>query len=263
MLFHLALANAWAGGAESYTYAEPSDCSLSEQDYYQLRDDLKRVRHDEGTIIGVAAEGAQCQKALDVVLRNGPFLGVRRVPDDAHPDACVAIVRPGPDGFQVSRSGVCMADTAGPTRMVSAGYWLPLGASLRWNEHIGSGLSFVADFGWQAPDLGFDPFDLGNSVSVSGNTSRMRGLVGLDVARYGIQGMYVGFRGGAEFATGVEHQALTKGLAEFVAGHKVINNGVALQFGGGLLAELPVGIGPAPESLYPVIEVRVGLANGT
>ncbi|MEZ4241070.1 MAG: hypothetical protein R3F59_33895 [Myxococcota bacterium] len=257
MLLQLALAS---------TASAAPDCQLSESDYYALREEIRDVRRGEGTSIGIAAEGARCQQALDAVIRNGPFLGVRRVEDDVegpYHEQCIAVVRPGPDGYRVDRTGSCH-DTGGssPSRFVSVGYWMPLGASVRLNQDLGRGVSSVLDLGWQAPDLGVDPMHLGENLPPGGDSSKVRGLAGFDLARNGLMGSYVGFRAGVEYTTpAVSAAHATAGLVSFVLGHKWIGDSIAAQVGGGVLAVIPVGNGPEPESLYPAVELRLGATN--
>lgn len=251
MFLHLALAAA---------AAEP-DCSLSEPDYYQLRDELRTLRRGEGESIGVVAEGRECERALDAVIRNGPFLGVQRVGEERTPDQCVAVLRPGAGGYSLATFGDCRADASGPSRMVSVGWWLPYGGTVRWNEDIGYGLSLLFDGGIQGVLIGGeDPFDLGESTEPR-STSSVRGMVGLDIANGELAGTYVGARGGMEAGLTTDGPVPEIALVSFVLGRKWITNGFAAQLGGGVTTEMPLGAGPRPGSLYPVAELRVGVAN--
>jgi hypothetical protein len=262
MLLHLAVA--------STASANPNDCELSESDYFTLREEIRDLRRSQGSTIGIAAEGSGCQQALDAVVRNGPFLGVRRIeadqPGDRYQEQCVAVVRPGPDGYQVDPVGSCQADSSGVTRIISVGYWMPLGASVRLNQDMGRGVSSVVDLGWQAPDLGVNPFDLGSNLPPSGDSSKVRGMLGFDLARNGLMGSYIGFRGGVEYTTPaptIGPVNATSGLVSFVLGHKWVGDGIAAQVGGGVLAAIPLGNGPEPEVLYPTVELRLGGTNGS
>lgn len=250
MILHLALA---AGAAES-------DCSLSEPDYYQLRDELRTLRRGEGESIGVVAEGRECERALDAVIRNGPFIGVHRVGDERVQDQCVAVLRPGAGGYSLATFGECRASPSGPSRMVSVGWWLPYGGTVRWNEDLGYGLSLVLDGGLQGVIGGEDPFDLGESTTPR-TTSSIRGLVGIDIAREHLDGTYVGARGGIEAGLTTTGPEPEMALVSFVLGRKWITNGVAAQLGGGVVTEMPLGGGPRPGVVYPTAELRIGLAN--
>ena len=102
------------------------------------------------------------------------------------------------------------------------------------------------------------PATAGNDFTRS---SSMRWLVGLDMTERGLRGAYFGARGGLEAATPL-HSVIPKyGAVSFVGGRKWIQNGVAVQAGGGLLCEIPMGNGPQPSLLSPVAELRVGLTS--
>lgn len=250
MLLHLAL---------TASAAEP-DCSLGEADYYELRDELRALRRGEGESIGIMAEGPACTQALDDVLRNGPFLGVHRVEDAPAEDQCVAVVRPGAGGYSVATFGKCRADTSGPTRMVSAAWWLPYGGTVRWNEDFGHGVSLLVDGGVQGVLGGEDPFDLG-SIGTPRETSSVRGMVGIDFAKGSLDGAYVGARGGVEAGLTTDGPIAETALVSFVIGHKWISNGFGAQIGGGVVTEMPLGQGPREGVIGPVAELRIGFAN--
>jgi hypothetical protein len=230
--------------------AEDRDCQLSTQDYYDRRRELRGLRRGEGESIGVAAEGEQCERALDDVIRNGPFLGVHRVEPGAT-DQCTAVLRPGSydRGYTLTQVGDCRSDASGPSRMVTP--WLPfagagddgqgVGVSGRWNEDLGRGFSGLVDVAFGTPSLGDEPID-GTPIVVT-DAPLLRALGGVDLAREGLRGGYFGVRGGA------------------VMGHKWVGNGLSAQIGGGLTTEIPIGLGPSPAWTSPVLEARVGLAN--
>ncbi|MEQ1505339.1 MAG: hypothetical protein ABMB14_24115 [Myxococcota bacterium] len=275
-----------------------ADCALSEADYYALRRDLRDLRRSEGASIGVAAEGAQCGRALEAVIRNGPFLGVHRA--SGAPDQCTAVIRPAASdghaappmatiggvppaatpaaraGYTLEVVGDCHSDLSGPSRFVSIGYWLPFGGSVRWDQQVSHGLSVVIDGGWQAVGLDAETYDLG-SAGEPVHDPEFRGLAGFDLSRDGLRGGYVGVRAGAEWIirAGSLDNAIDAGSVEaapsrldpnvgivsFVLGQKWISNGVGFQIGGGLSTEIPLGLGPQPAWVTPVLELRGGLAN--
>ena len=237
------------------------DCTFSETDYYTLREELRTLHRAAGRSIQVAPVTPQCADALDTVLRNGPFLGVDEV-FTAGDDPCVALLEPGGDrGWQLTMNGECRIEPRGPSNMVSVGPWLPYGFSARYNRDIGGGLSVLADFGWAPPRLWGNPFDFKAYGNNFADSSSMRWLVGLDMTERGLRGAYFGARGGVEAATPL-HSVIPKyGAVSFVGGKKWIENGVAVQAGGGLLCEIPMGNGPQPSLLSPVAELRVGLTS--
>jgi hypothetical protein len=254
MLLNLALASA---------YAEDLDCRLSESDYYDLRKELIELRRGEGSSIGVIAEGKQCEMALDAVLRNGPFIGVQRV-EQAKSDSCTAVLRPAPGGYSLATFGDCRDPSmAGPSRMVSVGWWLPFGVSARWNEEIGAGFSAVVDMGWQLPAQN-TPFDLSANAAPTGPATTLRPMVGFDLAPLEFSGSYLGFRTGFEIPLIMDADPFDPelGLVSFLAGHKWMANGFALQAGAGGVAELPMNdTGPRMATVYPALELRVGFTN--
>jgi len=238
------------------------DCTFTESDYYQLRQQLQTLHKTAGRSIGVAPVTPACGEALDAVLRNGPFLGVHEIQGTTD-DPCVALLEPGQDGdgWQLAMNGRCEAEPRGPANLVSVGPWLPYGVSGRYNRDIGGGLSLLADFGWAPPRLWQDPFDFASHGNDNARSSSMRFLVGMDMTERGLRGTYFGFRGGIETATPL-HQVIPKyGAVSFVGGRKWISDGLALQMGGGMLCEIPMGYGgPRPSLLTPVVELRAGVA---
>ncbi|MEQ1567833.1 MAG: hypothetical protein ABMA64_19490 [Myxococcota bacterium] len=262
------------------------DCSFEEADYYTLRDRLREMAQVEGRTVAVAAAGPRCQSAIDAVVSNDPFLRVARVsgPTPDHP--CVAVVAPSPAGWDLELEGTCRSDPdtrevatavgnsaqtaqlrSVKTRrdhMVSIGAWLPYGVTGRWNQDVGKGFSVLADFGWHPPRLWSDPFDLPQGTGPANRTtSSMRAMLGVDLTQDGLVGTYFGVRSGVEGSTPAEGGPTPQlGLVSFVGGHKWSwDNHSALQLGGGVLAEMPLGHGPLPTILSPVAELRLGFTN--
>lgn len=259
---------------------QPRDCSMSGDDYTELREALVSLRQMEGHSIGVAARGHQCSLALDTLIRNGPFLGVHRV-TPGETDQCTAVLGPGPGGFALSTIGDCSGPHAEAhtdelyfNRVVSLAWWYPYGASVRWNEDLGDGFSLLLDIAWQLPEPGTRP-DLSDDIE-AGNRSTltlgmretaMRGLAGFDLSRDDLRGSFVGFRAGVESKlTDKGPESLldpNTGIVSFLFGHKWISEShFALQLAAGAAAEIPMrDVGPRPERLTPVIELRGGLAG--
>jgi hypothetical protein len=237
------------------------DCSFTESDYYQLRQQLQTLHKTAGRSIGVSPATPACQEALQVVLRNGPFLGVHEVqtPND---DPCVALLEPGEggDGWQLAMNGRCEVESRGPANLLSVGAWLPYGVSGRYNRDMGGGLSLLADFGWAPPRLWSDPFDFSTYGNDNPRSASMRFLLGIDMTDRGLRGTYFGVRGGVETANPIHEIVPTYGAVSFVGGRKWISDGLALQAGGGMLCEIPMGHGPLPSLLTPVVELRAGIA---
>jgi hypothetical protein len=254
MLLNLALASA---------YADDLDCRLSEADYYDLRKELIELRRAEGSSIGVIAEGKQCQLALDAVLRNGPFIGVHRL-QAGESEACTAVLRPSEDGFELATFGDCRDPAmGGPSRMISAGWWLPYGVSARWTEDVGGGISAVVDMGWQLPAQD-SPFDLSRNTYPTGPATTVRPMLGFDLAPRDFSGSYLGFRTGFEIPLIMDSDPFDPnlGLVSFLAGRKWMASGFALQAGAGAVAEIPMAdTGPRFAVVYPTVELRVGLTN--
>jgi hypothetical protein len=151
-----------------------------------------------------------------------------------------------------------------PTRLFTLAYWTERGGSLRYNGDLGLGVSFLMDVA-----LGFPGTDFATATpdAITAN-HLLRGLGGIDfAARPGLRGAYVGLRVGVDGAFVEREQGATTFdtdslLTEFVLGRKMIaREGATLQLGGGILADIPLGEGPTPETLGPVVELRVGLAN--
>jgi hypothetical protein len=120
------------------------------------------------------------------------------------------------------------------------------------------------DYGWHAPRAWFgDPTDggtlgLGPDAALS---STMRGLVGVDFARDGLGGFYVGARGGLEAITPTDGFALDEVSVSFVAGHKWLTNGLGVQVGAGIAGAVPLFQGLQPTAVTPVAELRLGWTN--
>lgn len=248
----------------------PRDCSLTEEDYAELRRDLRELRREAGRPIGVAAEGERCEKAILDLMRNDPFLPVELVPSSTlevalsnHPDRCGAILSPPADG-----SGYTLAPVGACDGMVQAGsrssftlaYVTPVGASARVNKHIGAGMSLLFDVA-----VGMNQVEDAHATPDEILAENMfRGLTGFDFAKQrGLRGAYVGLRGGVE-GSFVDQGSFDfqQGIVEFVLGRKwIAAHGFMLQVGGGIGAEIPLGEGPTPETLVPVAELRLGKAN--
>jgi hypothetical protein len=267
--------------------AQAADCALEEADYYEIRTALRELRLAEGGSVGVMAEGPACGRALDSVIRNGPFLGVHRVEGVTPEDPCVAVLQPGPRGWALGLAGECRSMPAtgpvaritaepavpqsalistsdlGPSRIVSFAWWLPYGVSVRLDQDLGRGVSALVDYAWHPPRLWSDQFDFGDTLGPTNvDTSTMRFLGGFDLTHESMRGTFFGARAGVEASTPPEGMLAQYGIVSFVAGRKWIGTGgVTAQLGGGVIAEIPIGLGPTKETLGPVAELRLGFAN--
>lgn len=259
----------WFGLVVSAAVAAPSECALTETDYATLRRELRSLRREAGRPIGVAAEGDRCERAVLDLLRNDPFLPVELVPRSTlemalsgAPDRCGAIVSPPADGtgYELQALGACDGVVeAGSRSLFTLAYWAPVGASMRYNKHLGLGISMLFDAAFGVHDAD-DPTANPDEILAE---NVVRGLVGFDLAkRPGLRGAYVGLRGGAEGHVADDALDLQTGLVEFVVGRKwIATHGLTLQVAGGIAARIPLGNGPMPEELVPIAELRVGLAN--
>lgn len=285
LLFFTTSANAAEGA--------PSECVVEDHEYTEIWAKLREASLSEGHTIGVFAEGLSCERALDRAIRSGPFPGVERVPR-ADVDRCVIILAPGPDGYSLRESTSCASPRAkaelspagspGPARLVSLGWWLPVGGTLRWDERLLGGLSAVFDLALGQPSLDAEgrvsPWwypdwePSWNPKIVTGSdflwsSQRGRLLAGLDLRigarRETLAGPYLGARSGITWIK-VDDVRDTFGfdttVLSVVGGHKWISDGLGGQIGAGLQARspLPGREGPAL-ALSPVIELRVGLSS--
>jgi hypothetical protein len=254
--------------------AATSDCSFSADDYASLHRDLRMLRREAGRPVAVAADGEECERGVLDVLRNDPLLPVELVPRSSlersltsDPNRCGGVVYGTPNGYALEPLGACIdPDDVAPdgslsTRLLSFAYWNARGATIRYNGELGYGLSFLLDAA-----LGFPGADFATATPDELTGSHLlRGLAGIDIAaRPGLRGAYVGLRGGFEGYVDSEEGTFVAetGLTHFVLGRKWIAvHGATLQLGGGVAARIPLGEGPMPETLAPVVELRVGLAN--
>jgi hypothetical protein len=254
--------------------AATSDCSFSAEDDTALHRDLRMLRREAGRPVAVAAEGEVCERGVLDVLRNDPLLPVELVPRSSlersltsDPTRCGGVVYGTANGYALEPLGACLdPDDVAPegtlsTRLFSVAYWNAGGATIRYNGDLAYGLSFLLDAALGFP--GTD-FETATPDEITSN-HLLRGLAGIDIAgRPGLRGAYVGLRAGVEGYVDSEEGAFEAetGLTSFVLGRKwIAQKGATLQLGGGVAARIPMGQGPTPESLAPVVELRVGLAN--
>jgi hypothetical protein len=148
---------------------------------------------------------------------------------------------------------------AGSRSALTVAYWAPVGASVRFDRHVAAGISVLFDAAAGVRDA--DDLDSATPDELLAENV-VRGLAGFNFAKGpGLRGAYVGLRGGAEGHVG-ETLELHTGIVEFVLGRRWIAvHGLTLQLGGGVAARIPLGVGPMPETLVPIGELRVGLAN--
>jgi len=260
----------WFGLVVPAAIAAPSDCSFTEEDYATLRRDLRELRREAGRPIGVAAEGSRCEKAILDLMRNDPFLPVELVPSSTleialtnNPDRCGAIVSPPADGSGYSFDPIGACDgrvEAGSRSSFTLAYVAPVGGSVRLSKHVGAGVSLLFDVAVGLQE-GTDAHATPDEILAQ---NVFRGLTGFDFAKQrGLKGAYAGLRGGVEgqFPEQGSFDFQT-GIVEFVVGRKWISaSGFMFQVGGGIGADIPLGLGPTPETLVPVAELRVGKAN--
>jgi hypothetical protein len=145
------------------------------------------------------------------------------------------------------------------TRLLTFGYWAARGATVRYNGDLGLGMSFVMDLALAFPGTDFTTATPDGILA----NNFVRALGGIDIAaRPGLRGGYIGLRSGVEGFIEEERFESESLLVHFVLGKKwIAKEGATLQVGGGVAARVPLGQGPTPEELSPVVELRVGLAN--
>lgn len=254
-----------------------ADCYVTEEDYQILRKELRDMRQDFGRPLLVAGDTPQCAKAIDAIAKNDPLLGIRLVPSEpgmandtlghalaSSGQRCGAVLAPssGSDWsgsqWELLPIGVCETPPDTDRRVVSLGYWQPVGVSARWNEQISPGFALLIDGAMQVPTTSItDPA-----------LQSWRVLGGFDISNDSLRGNFIGLRGGVERKL-AERKAPpdtmdSSVVAQGVLGRRWIwDNDVALQLGLGGVVLVPEGNYTPGRAMSagPLFEVRLGLAR--
>jgi hypothetical protein len=257
------------------------DCHVTEDGYQILRHQLRTIRQTYGRPLLVAGETPQCENALEAVAKNDPLLGIRVVPrygESARMDighsldqagqTCGAVLEAGEGGsdytgrWVLSEVGPCTPPEDTERRTLTAGYWYPTGASLRWNEEIAPGFSLLVDGAMQLTSAPYTRLVSTPDREIEMGPLSWRVLGGFDMANHSLDGYFFGMRGGLQRVQKPEKVEAST-VAQAVAGRRWIWSNVALQVGLGGVLLIPEGqeIGQRAMDAGPLVEIRLGLAQ--
>lgn len=257
------------------------DCHVTEDGYQILRHQLRTLRQIHGRPLLVAGETPQCENALEAVAKNDPLLGIRVVPrqgESARMDlgyglqregmTCGAVLEAGDGGpdhtgrWALSEVGPCTPPEDSDRRTLTAGYWYPTGASLRYNEEIAPGFSLLVDGAMQLTSAPYERLVSRPDHEIETGPLSWRVMGGFDMANRSLDGYFIGMRGGLQRIQKPE-QAEVSTVAQAVAGRRWIWTNVAFQVGLGGVMLIPEGheIGRRAMDAGPLVEIRMGLAQ--
>lgn len=257
--------------------ATDSDCVLTEEDYPILKRELRELRSQYGRPMMVSSDTPWCENALEAIAKNDPLLGIKVAERSQGQSAreavayglhqagqeCGAVLQPVPGrvgDWELVEVGRCAVPVSPEDRLLTLGYWhtgswYAPGVSLRWNEQVGEGFSFLVD---GAVQLSLSPLTERGPLS-------WRLMGGFDMAKSSLEGYYIGLRGGLQRMDepGPTGEVEASVVGQGIMGRRWIWDHTTMQLGVGGMVLVPEGTYTPDRRMTagPMVELRMGLAR--